>query len=98
MNSRLVSEGIRADNRLVRLNVHPGVVADHAAGLDDLARVDIGAQVVERRARMQRHDDFFQAGIAGAFANAVDRHFDLPRAASTPASVFAVAKPRSLWQ
>ena len=81
MNARLVGEGVRADNRLVRLDVHPGVIADHPAGLDDLARVDVGSQVVERRAGVQRHDHFFEAGIARALADAVDGHFDLPRAA-----------------
>ena len=31
-------------------------------------------------ARMQRHDDLFERGVAGALADAVDRAFDLPRA------------------
>ena len=49
-------------------------------------------------ARLQRHDDFFQRGVAGALADAVDRAFDLPRAVLTAASELATAKPRSSWQ
>ena len=38
------------------------------------------SSVEEVVARPQRHHDFFQRAIAGAFADAVDGAFDLPRA------------------
>jgi hypothetical protein len=40
-------------------------------------RVDAGVQVEERVARLQRHDDFFERTVAGAFADAVDGALDL---------------------
>ena len=48
---------------------------------------------------LQRHDDLFERGIAGALAEAVDGAFDLARAgAARAASELATARPRSLWQ
>ena len=77
-------EGVRPDNRLVRLNVHPSVVADHPAGLDDLSCVDVAVQVIERLARLERHCHFFEAGVARALADAVDGHLRLARARAQP--------------
>ena len=60
--------------------------------------LDAGSEGQHILAGAQRHDDFFQRRIAGALADAVDRAFDLPRAAATPAMELATAIPRSLWQ
>ena len=50
-----------------------------AARLGDFLGPDAGRDAEERLARLQGHDDLFQAGVAGAFAQAVNRAFDLPR-------------------
>jgi hypothetical protein len=44
---------------------------------DKCGGVDAGARSCNGRARAQGHDDFFQGGVAGAFADAVDGAFDL---------------------
>src|SRR6056297_2466525 len=72
-----VREGVVADNRLVARHE----AADHRGQLAryrvKLARVDGGLQVEQVVAGFQRHDHFFQRGIAGALANAAYRAFDL---------------------
>ena len=50
----------------------------------DLGGVDAGGQVVDRAAGLQRHDHFFQRGVAGPLADAVDGHFGLARAGLQP--------------
>ena len=75
-----VREGVGADDGLVRLDRDAGVRADQAAGADDLSGVDVRAHAELLRPRMQRHHDLFEGGVARAFADAVDRHLDLPRA------------------
>ena len=75
-----VAEGVRAHDRLVRLHGEAGDVADETAGAVNLARVDVGVHAVHVLARLQRHDDLFESGVAGALAEAVDAALDLPRA------------------
>src|SRR5690606_14261200 len=41
-----------------------------------------GLERVDVLARLDGHDDFFEGGVAGAFADAVDGAFDLPGAAA----------------
>ena len=50
-----------------------------AADGKELAGVDAGGQTVEVAPGRQRHDHFFQRRVPGAFADAVDGAFDLPR-------------------
>jgi hypothetical protein len=66
------------------------------------ARVSIAVSIrcgtAARRAGLDRHHDLLEGRVAGALADAVDGALDLPRPARTPASEFATAMPRSLWQ
>jgi hypothetical protein len=80
VDARLVGKGIGPDDGLVGLDHHAGVAADHVAGAVDLLGDDVGVQVVDRLAGVDRHDRLFQAGVAGALADAIERDFDLPRA------------------
>ena len=80
MDAGFVRKGVRADDGLVRLDDDAGVVADQLAGVHDLRRVNAGDEVEDRAARVQRHHDFFERGVARALADAVDRDFGLARA------------------
>ena len=80
MDARFVCEGICADNGLVRLDDNAGVIADEFADAADLFGVDSRFQTEDGMAGVQGHDHFFQRGIAGPFADAVDRYFGLTRA------------------
>ncbi len=48
---------------------------------DELFGVDAGGVGVDVAAGFEGHDDFFEGGVAGAFADAVDGAFDLTGAA-----------------
>ena len=72
-------ERIRADDRFIRWNRHSQHVGDHAAGAKELARFDSGGHSVIVGARSDAHDDFFQRGVAGSFADSIDRPFHLAR-------------------
>ena len=52
----------------------------------NLGGIHIGVQAVEIFARVQGHHDFFQGGVSGPFADAVDGAFDLPRSGFKGAS------------
>ena len=80
MDAGRVREGVRADDGLVGLDQNAGHGGDHARGLVNLLGANISLQAVGVPARVQGHDDFFQRRVAGAFADAVDGAFDLPRA------------------
>ena len=80
MNPRLVREGIRANDRLVRLYRKAGEVADEPTCGSELLRLD--ADVVRfklARSRAQRHHHLFQRGVASALAESVDRDLNLAR-------------------
>ncbi|GIR09781.1 MAG: hypothetical protein CM15mP21_0430 [Hyphomicrobiales bacterium] len=49
-------------------------------------------------AYIHRHDDFFQRGITGAFANAVNRAFDLAGTGLNLSPAGGNRQPKSLWQ
>src|SRR5208282_6149755 len=70
---------IRADNGFVGWNRHSEQVGDHAAGAEELARLDSSAYPVVVGAGADAHDDFFQRGVAGPLANSVDRPLHLAR-------------------
>ena len=80
MNAGFMGEGIRADNRLVRLHREAGDAGNHFRGADDLRGVDPRVAAEHVLAGAHRHHDFFQRGIARPLAQAVDRAFDLTRA------------------
>src|SRR5690606_13483473 len=79
VDSRFVGEGVAADNRFVWLNGDPGNFGQQPAGGNDLGGIDADCIWQGVAAGAERHDDFFQGGIAGPFTNAVDRALDLPR-------------------
>ena len=61
MDTRAMREGIRTDNRFVRLHGDPHRSADTAANRDDLFRVNFGViffEIVPPSADC--HDDFFE--------------------------------------
>ena len=78
VNAGLVRERIVADDGFVTLHDHAGEMRDETAGRVDLTRVDTGRQTAENLgSHLQRHHDFFERSVAGAFAEAVDCAFDL---------------------
>src|SRR5581483_1851392 len=80
VNAGLVRECIAANNRFVRLHRDAGDLLEQLArGIKFLAgdRCLIGISI---RTHSQRHHNFFERSVAGAFTNAVDRTFHLPRA------------------
>ena len=80
VNAAGVGEGVLADDRLAALHrqaAHPG---DQLGGLHDLLRHHAaGVTAVNVVARLERHDDLLERGVAGSFADAVDGALDLPR-------------------
>ena len=79
MDSRLVSEGVRADDGLVRLHRETGDGRHQARGAHDVFGADSGAVGKEVGTGADRHDDLFHRRVARAFAEAVDGAFDLAR-------------------
>ena len=80
VDAGLVGEGVAADDRLVALHGQPGDRREHPADRVEPLGLDAGRQAVIVEAGLQRHHDLFERGIAGAFADAVDRALDLARA------------------
>ena len=78
MDAALVRERVGADDRLVRLHVHPRASAHDLARANELRRVDPGAQPEMRRARLEEHHHLLERSVPGAFADTVDRHLCLP--------------------
>ena len=77
MNARFVRKGIFADDRLVRLHFYACDRRQKFARLEDLRGVDIGIRVENIFAGFERHDHFFERGVARALAYAVDGALDL---------------------
>ena len=80
VNAGFVRERIGADNRLVGRHRDADDRRQRVAGRHEALRVDAGAMGQGVGAHLQRHHDFFERGIAGALADAVDGAFDLARA------------------
>ena len=77
----LVGEGVGAHDGLVGLDREAGEVAHQAAGGRDLLGLHAAGQLGELgRARPEGHHDLLERGVAGALAEAVDRHLHLARA------------------
>src|SRR6059036_103236 len=75
--SRLVSECILTDDRLIHLYLFTGKLAKQLAGAIQLLRLHAGRDVVIALSRIQRHNDLFQRRVSGTLADPVDRAFDL---------------------
>ena len=84
MNARLVGKGVLADDRLVVLDRKIRDVGNELGGPRQHLGIDPGGEGHGVAAYFQRHDDFFQRGVAGALTDAVDRAFDLARACLNP--------------
>src|ERR1700687_4817434 len=80
MDASFVREGVVADDRFVCRHRESGDLREQAAGRIYLFGDQVGAQTEEVGARADRHRDFFHRRVAGTFADAVDRAFDLARA------------------
>ena len=81
VDARLVGERVAADDRLVRLDREAGEVAHEPRRGGDLLGLDAAGELRELgRARPEGHDDLLERRVAGALAEAVDRHLDLARA------------------
>ena len=77
MDAGAVGEGIGAGDGFVGWNGHSEHVGDHAAGAEKFARLDPGAHSVVVGTGADAHDDLFQSGVAGPFADSVDGAFHL---------------------
>src|SRR5271157_5754630 len=84
VNSRLVGEGVAADDRLVPLHEQAGDRRDHPADRVQTLGLDTRGQPEVVVTRLQRHDDLLERGVAGALADAVDRALHLPRPGLDP--------------
>jgi hypothetical protein len=80
VDARLVRERVRADDGLVRRHDDPVTVLTRRLDAHELRRVDARAKVELGRACRERHHDLFERRVAGALADAVDRHLGLARA------------------
>ena len=82
VDARGVREGVGAHHRLVRLHRKAGDLRHHLRGRPRSAWCRCPARSLKIvGAGAHRHHHFFQRGVAGAFAQAVDGAFDLARAA-----------------
>jgi len=78
MDAGFVRKGVVAHDRLVDLHLQAGDAGETAADGDDAVGTDVRVRAAELLASgRQRHDDFFQRGVASAFANAVDGYLCL---------------------
>src|SRR6266566_2992566 len=77
MYSRLVSECILTDDRLIHLYLFTGKLAEQLAGAIQLLCLHAGRDVVIALSRIERHDNLFQRRVSGTLADPVDRAFDL---------------------
>ena len=71
MNASFVREGIGSHHGFIGRNLHAGNFRKQLAGGKQLL-VDVGGRAETFLAHLQRHGDFFQRGIPGALADAVD--------------------------
>jgi hypothetical protein len=79
MDARFVGEGVGTHHCLVRLHRIAGDLRHQLGGRHDLGGIDPRFDREDIRTRAHRHDDFFERGIAGPLAQAVDRALDLAR-------------------
>ena len=77
VNAGRMGEGVRPDDRLVRLHHHAGDLADQPAGLRDLFGMNLRIGLIEVFPGAKPHDNFFQRRIPGSLADSIDRALDL---------------------
>src|SRR5438128_2693251 len=78
MDAGLVGEGVLADDRLVRLDVHARDVGEQPGGLEDLLGPDARLDPEEVLPRPERHHDLLERRVARALADPVDGALHLP--------------------
>src|SRR5437879_4119518 len=78
MDAGLVGEGVLADDRLVRLDVHARNVGEQPGGLEDLLGPDARLDSEEVLPRPERHHDLLERRVARTLADPVDGALDLP--------------------
>ncbi len=77
VDAGLVGEGVRAHDRLVRLDDIARELGDEARGVADPADIDARLVAVSVGAYAERHRDLLECRHPGSLADAVDRAFDL---------------------
>src|SRR6266436_2117958 len=77
MYTRLVRERVASDNGFVGLHGDARDLSQQLARVKKLRGVDSGFKWHNIVADSERHHDFFERGVPGAFADAVDCAFDL---------------------
>ncbi len=81
MDAGTVSKSVLANDRLAASHHQAAHATNQARRFHDLAGVHFGVKVFEVIGpRLDRHHDFFDSGVTGAFADAVDGSLDLARA------------------
>src|SRR5579875_562025 len=80
VNTGFVREGVGADNGLIGRNTNAGDLGKQAAGRIEFFEMDVRLDLVVILADVKGDDQFFERGVAGALADAVDGALDLPRA------------------
>ena len=73
-------KGVAAHDGLIGLHGHVADFPHQPTRTHDLLRVNAHGSFENVPADLERHDDLFERGVAGALAQAVDRAFDLPGA------------------
>lgn len=81
VDTRLVGEGVGADNGLVGLDGHARVVAHHAAAARNLRRVNARVHGEVLRASLERHHQLLQGRVTGTLTDTVDRDLHLTSSA-----------------
>ena len=76
MNARRVGKSISSHNGFVGLNRHIHKAGNHAAYRINFLRIDLSFNL-HTFVAFQYHGHFFERGVSGAFANAVDGYFHL---------------------
>jgi hypothetical protein len=78
MNASFVRKGVFTDDRLIARNGHAGDLRYQATRWKEASGMNPGVHSQDILAGLDRHRRFLERAIAGAFADAVDRAFDLP--------------------
>ena len=80
VDAGLVGEGVGSDDGLVGRAAEGDDLGEHLAGGVELGHINIAGEWVDVGADHDGCGDLFEGGVAGAFADAVDGAFGLPRA------------------
>src|SRR4030081_591067 len=97
MDARFVRERIRAYDRFIGRYSDTGDFRQQAAGRIEFVEVDIRGHTDRGLPHAQHDSDLLECGVACAFADAIDRQFELSRTRADRSQEFATPMPRSLW-